>query len=240
MPGPPLSKAIYVARFREGMAREEARRHWTEVHGPMADDLEHLVRYIQSHVVAGLGDADLAAVGFDGYACEWWTDRTSFDAGMRTAAWKRIVDDGAEVFDAGSLDRASVLAHERIVREGPLGAFKLACFVRFGDGVDREAADEHWRRAHATLACRLPGLGRYVQNLAIGTIGDGGAVTQAPARFDGLAEMWFEDRAAFERASASEEWDALQSDRFEFLDMADGASMAGVVEERVIKPHPRA
>src|SRR4051812_7088030 len=44
-------KVVYVARFREGMAREEARSYWTDVHAPMADALPDMYRYVQSHVV---------------------------------------------------------------------------------------------------------------------------------------------------------------------------------------------
>lgn len=52
-----------------------------------------------------------------------------------------------------------------------------------------------WLEEHAPLARRLPRLRRAVFNLVVGP-GDGDP--------DGLAELWFDDRDAFDAAYASE------------------------------------
>lgn len=229
-------KAAYVARFRPGLTREQAGRYWTDVHAPMADGLRDMVRYVQSHVTGAIDAAHGDAPDFDGYACEWWRDRASFEAGMRTPQWREIVEDGPKVFDASSLQGRSVVVRERVVREGPTAPYKLAFFVRFKDGLDPSAAARHWLNVHGPLALRQPEVVRYVQNLVVGSIAADGAITPQRARFDGLAELWFEDEEAWRSCHRTPAADAVDRDRFEFLDMSAAANMRAAVAERVIKP----
>jgi uncharacterized protein (TIGR02118 family) len=230
-------KAIYVARFREDMAREAAGRYWTDVHAPMADVLDGMVGYVQSHVVGPIegGEDGAEAIGFDGYACEWWRDRPSFEAGMRSEAWAAIVADGPEFLEVSSLGGMSVVVEERVLADGPPAPYKLAYFARFRQGMDRAEAAEHWLRVHGPLGLRQPGLVRYVQNLVVGSLGPGTAIGSERARFDGLAELWFEDAAAWQAARESEAALAVARERLEFLDSWAGASMCATVAERVIK-----
>ena len=49
-----LRRSFYVWRRRPDLSREEAQRHWREVHGPMVQGyakLTGLVRYVQMHTV---------------------------------------------------------------------------------------------------------------------------------------------------------------------------------------------
>jgi len=87
----------------------------------MADALPDMYRYVQSHVVGAIGAQGLkpgASVPFDGYSCEWWRNRASFEAGMETDVWRRIVDDGPEVFDPASLEGMSAALEERVRNPG--------------------------------------------------------------------------------------------------------------------------
>ena len=233
-----VHKVIYVARFRPDLGRERAGRYWTEVHAPMADDLDGFVGYIQNHVTG-----PFAAGGdeppFDGYACEWWRDRASYDAGMKTESWQAIVDDGPEFLDTSALPGMGVAVQESVLAgdggPAPRG-HKLVFIMRFREDIDRDEAARHWREVHGPLALAQPGVIRYVQNLVTGAIGDGGAIgPPQDARFDGLAEVWFEDESFWSEAYASKAWQASYRDCFEFLDMSPGANLAAAVEQRVIK-----
>ena len=232
-------KVIYVARFREDLLREEASRYWTEVHAPMADGLDGMVGYVQNHVRGGIAH-DGAWPLFDGFACEWWRDRGAYDDGMTTDEWQAIVDDGPMVFDVSSLRGMGVAVEETVLRAGGRGpapgGHKQAFLMRFRADMPRAAAARHWREVHAPLALAQPGMVRYVQNLVTGLIGDGGAIGPPEgAGFDGLAEVWFTDEEAWERASASEAWKASYADCVNFLDMSESTGLAASVEERVIK-----
>jgi uncharacterized protein (TIGR02118 family) len=227
-----MFKAVYVARFRADKPREEARHHWTYVHGPMADALPDMRRYVQNHVVGAIGAQGLrdGAVGFDGYACESWTDQAAFDAGMETEAWATIVDDGPVLFDVDSLDGMCASVQERVIIDGPTSPYKVVWFARFKPGMDAAEAAEHWLDVHAPIACRAPGIDRYVQNLVVGPIAGGDHVA-----FDGFSECWYADEAAYVRSQESAAWDELREDGGTFLDMAGLEGMSAVLEERVIK-----
>ena len=87
----------------------------------------------------------------------------------------------------------------------------------------------HWTQVHAPLAHAVPGLRRYVQNHIAGerTRSDIEALDLA---IDGIAELWFDDRAAYERALASPEMKALHDDGARFI----GRIRSYVVEEKTV------
>ena len=90
---------------------------------------------------------------------------------------------------------------------------------------------KHWLEIHAPLAHAVPGLKRYVQS----HIKDERRRADIPtteAEVDGIAELWYEDRAAMERANASPEAKRLHADGALFI----GRIKSFVVEEKVIIP----
>ena len=83
----------------------------------------------------------------------------------------------------------------------------------------------YWRGRHADVVRRIKGLVRYVQNHAVG--GD------AERGFDGIAEVWFEDKDAMRASAGSPELAAVRADEANFID-AD--SMAAIIcDEWVLK-----
>jgi len=64
--------------------------------------------------------------------------------------------------------------------------------------MNTEGFHRYWRDTHAPIAAKLPGLRKYVQNHA--SRGGNGGDT-----FDGLAEMWWDSKEAFEQSIASPE-----------------------------------
>jgi len=89
----------------------------------------------------------------------------------------------------------------------------------------------HWVEIHAPLAHAVPGVRRYVQNhiLAERHRVD---IPTAEVEIDGIAELWYDDREAMERANASPEAKRLHDDGALFI----GRIKSFVVEERVIIP----
>ena len=84
----------------------------------------------------------------------------------------------------------------------------------------------YFRDVHGPLAEALPGLRRYVQNV----------VAEDPKRrrpgWDGVAELWFDDRAAMEAAWDSPEGAAATADLDSFADLE--RTTWSVVEETVV------
>jgi uncharacterized protein (TIGR02118 family) len=106
---------------------------------------------------------------------------------------------------------------------------KLVFCLRRRPELSREAFQRYWRETHAPLVKRHAealGIERYVQVHAAHD--DLGAALQAsrgaPDAYDGVAELWWRDRAAFEAALAKPEAQRagaeLLADERRFIDLA--------------------
>jgi uncharacterized protein (TIGR02118 family) len=80
-----------------------------------------------------------------------------------------------------------------VLREGDV--FKAMVLLTRSEELSRDAFGRWWLEEHRPLAARLPGLRRYVVNLVQDGPEDG---------FDGVAELWFDSREAFEAAYETE------------------------------------
>ena len=97
------------------------------------------------------------------------------------------------------------------------------------DDMSREQFTRHWLEIHAPLARPVPGLRRYVQSHILEEFRRADIPT-SPVQVDGIAELWFDDRASMERALASPEMAALHADGALFI----GSNKTFVVDEKVI------
>lgn len=81
------------------------------------------------------------------------------------------------------------------------------------EGVDREAALDHWRGAHVHLVEQVPGVRRYVQDhCAVGPDG-----SEPP--YAGVGEVWFDSMQEARAALATPEWRAVIEDASTFMDL---------------------
>jgi hypothetical protein len=236
-----MFKVAWVARFREGMTREEGSAYWTDVHAPLGLRVGALKGYVQNHVVGTIGAAGLvdAEQVFDGYACEWFDDREAFETMLSSPEWQVVMEDGPKVFEPDSLDGMSSVVEQRVMLDGPRSPFKVAWFARFRPELSRSEASDYWLHVHGPIALEAGGFDRYVQNLVVASVGADG-VGDEPVRYDGFSECWFASPEAYERTVSSAGWKRLVEDGPNLLDMAAlERGMSVVVEERVIKPEPK-
>jgi uncharacterized protein (TIGR02118 family) len=98
-------------------------------------------------------------------------------------------------------------------------------------GLTHEEFVRHWFEIHAPLAHAVPGVRRYVQShiVAERTRPD---IPTTDVEIDGIAELWYDDRAAMEEANATPEATRLHADGALFI----GRIKSFVVEEKVIIP----
>ena len=231
-----MFKVVWIARFPEGMANADARRHWAEVHGPLCAS-SSIPRYVQSHVTGPL--PSLAGVSgdtthFDGYSAGWWPDEEAFRETMGSPEWDALVVDGDNVFDMPWTDSMSAQVVEHTIVEGPSTPYKVAWVVKFKEGMDRDEASVYWREHHGPIVADV-GIDRYVQNHAVKSVGGDGKGT-APLIFDGYSECWFRDEAAFLDALRTPEWDRLREDGENVFDMS--VMWGAALHERVVKNEP--
>lgn len=99
------------------------------------------------------------------------------------------------------------------------------------DGLSHQDFVQHWFEVHAPLAHAVPGVRRYVQSHILGerTRAD---IPTTDIEIDGIAELWYDDVTAMERANATPEAQRLHADGALFI----GHIKSFVVEEKVIIP----
>jgi uncharacterized protein (TIGR02118 family) len=101
---------------------------------------------------------------------------------------------------------------------------KMVAMVKKKEEMERGEFIRYWLEVHAPLEAKWPGLKKYVISPAIGAPGGD------EPEYDGVAELWFEDEKAMNKALESPE---RQVSREDFLKFVGGATMM-VTEEYVI------
>jgi len=76
--------------------------------------------------------------------------------------------------------------------------------------LSHEQFTRHCVDVHAPLVDALPAIRRYVQNRILDE--QAAPVPTVGVALDGIAELWFDDRAAFERAFTSPQGQRLAAD----------------------------
>lgn len=83
--------------------------------------------------------------------------------------------------------------------------YKAVSFWSAPKPEDEEEFEDHYDHVHVPLAENIPGARRLVLTRTT----DG---LEGPPAFYRVAEMWFEDKDAFARATATPEWAELRAD----------------------------
>ncbi len=96
--------------------------------------------------------------------------------------------------------------------------------MSYRDDVSSEDGLHHWKNVHGPIIAAVPGVVKYIQNVKVDELAPG---------FDGVAELFFEDRAAYEAALKSPEWVTANEDAATFLKVEEFG--AAVLEEVAIK-----
>jgi uncharacterized protein (TIGR02118 family) len=243
-----MYKVAWLARFPDGLGRDEARKRWRDKHGPMCLEVPGVERYVQNQVLNPIGVEGVTEgeTGFDGYSCGTWADFESYRAAMSSREWKALVEDGVNIFDMNWLWGMSAELDEVVQKALPAewegtdrGKFKVVWVVKFRADMPSDEAHEYWTSNHGPLALKIPGIGdgAYTQNHAVKAIGaDGLPTDEIELGFDGFSECWFEDRAKFDAAMLTQEWLDLCDDGAKLFDMDFlWLGMSGVLEERVMR-----
>jgi uncharacterized protein (TIGR02118 family) len=108
---------------------------------------------------------------------------------------------------------------------------KLLSLLTRKDGITHEEFVRHWLEIHAKLAHAVPGIRRYVQSHITGTRARPD-IPDTDVEVDGIAELWFDDQEALQRAAASPEMKRLTDDGALFI----GRIKTYVIEEKQIIP----
>ena len=105
--------------------------------------------------------------------------------------------------------------------------YKMIFGAKRKPGMSREDFGRYWTTTHAALGSKVPGIVRYVVNLAPDLSGSG---RELP--YDGFAEAWFESLEAMRASASSPELQTVLADEENLFDRSTRFSV--IVEEHVI------
>lgn len=202
---------LYFITRKPSLSDEEFHRYWKDTHGPIAARIAQTWRYEQSHRIPVAGTNS----PYDGAAEAWIEDQAAVDA-LRTSA--EYVN-GALVDEPNFIDMNRVewlVTQDHVIKDGPQtpqqvkGIFQL----KRKPGMNLEDFRKYWIEVHGPIVCELPGLQRYVQCHTIDA-----AYSYAEPKWDGVAQLWVEDLAAWDRLVNSKEFtEGSWPDGAKFLD----------------------
>ncbi len=119
-----------------------------------------------------------------------------------------------------------VTAHDEGVE-----VIKVVEIVKRKPGMEVAEFQEYWRHTHGPIVARVPGLRRYVQSHV-----RPGGYRRGEVPYDGIAEVWFDDKAALAAMGSSDELAAAKADEPNFIDTDSLIEL--VVDEHVVKDGP--
>jgi uncharacterized protein (TIGR02118 family) len=90
---------------------------------------------------------------------------------------------------------------------------KLVYCITKKAGLTDEEFFHYWENVHGPLGARIPDLRRLVQSHRLIVPGD-----KHRPDYDGMVELWFDDREALIAARQSAEWRASSEDEANFID----------------------
>jgi uncharacterized protein (TIGR02118 family) len=93
-----MVKFVVVLHRKPGTTRAQFRQYLERVHGPMAEAIPGLRRYVQNHVVE---DPSRANPGWDAVVELYWDDRDAMEQGWASAEGQRATADLEAFADLG-------------------------------------------------------------------------------------------------------------------------------------------
>jgi uncharacterized protein (TIGR02118 family) len=105
--------------------------------------------------------------------------------------------------------------------------YKMIFGAKRRPGMSREEFGRYWTTTHAEKAMRVPGIQRYVINLAPDLANSG---TELP--YDGFAEVWFANEQAMRASAESPEVEVVLDDEKNLFDLATRFTV--IVKEHVM------
>lgn len=202
---------LYFITRKPSLSDEEFHRYWKETHGPIAARIAQTWRYEQSHRIPLEGTNS----PYDGAAEAWIEDQAAMDALRTSAAYVN----GALADEPNFIDMNRVewlVTHDYVIKDGPQtpqqvkGIFQL----KRKPGMNLQDFRKYWIEVHGPIVCELPGLQRYVQCHTIDA-----AYSYAEPKWDGVAQLWVEDLAAWDTLVNSKEFtEGSWPDGAKFLD----------------------
>ncbi len=206
-----------------GRSRTEVQDYWADSHGKLVANRPNLERYYHYFSLPEAYEHEPAPT-FVGISMFWHEDPLVVNTPGTDMSWSPVPADDRQLFDRTDRwprddQHAVIFGDEHVIIDGTttpsmINAIFMVCRK---PGLDHRDFFDHWLNVHGPIAAKLPGLRRYTQCHAALQ-----AFQLRNMTHDGWSELWFDDYAAFQRAVASPEWQAMEADGATLFHEAEG------------------
>lgn len=206
-----MVKAFNFFKRRPGLSVEDFRRYWLNEHAAVIRKIPELRKYIASITLPSAYRNREPL--YDGISEAWFDDEDALRSNADTAPRRAASADDAQFVDMSTT--GSIVVDEIIQKEGATGpdAVKVLSLLTRKPDTQVAAFQQYWRKHHGPLAAKIPQARRYLQcHVRPSGYADG----RAP-RYDGVAEMWFDNFQAVRDSGTTEEYRAVRLDEPKFL-----------------------
>jgi uncharacterized protein (TIGR02118 family) len=208
-----MVKAFNFFKRKPDLSVDDFRKYWLKEHAAIIRAIPKVRKYIAS-ITLPSAYRNREPI-YDGISEAWFDDeeamRSSADSPPRRAA---------SADDANFVDMAkagSIVVEEIVQKEGTPGdgAVKMFSLLTRKPGTGVAEFQAYWRNRHGPLAAKIPQIRRYVQcHVRPSAYADG----RVP-RYDGVAELWFDNFQAVRDSGDGDEYRAVRLDEPKFLSL---------------------
>jgi uncharacterized protein (TIGR02118 family) len=205
---------------RPEVSQADFRRHWREVHGPLAARLPGLRCYHQNHIVDSRQLAIDHARGswsIDGISELWFDNAEDMNKAISSGEYDEVArDHHLFVGQTGLITAVQNVVVPVDPSAGPL--VKRMSILTRKPGLTPEQFKEEWWGFHAEAVSKFPDLMGYTQNLVIErSAGLGRPAPYEALPIDGMVELWFRSVADIETAFRSPAANVSQTHALGFI-----------------------
>jgi len=206
-----MVKAFNFFKRKDGLGVDDFRSYWLNEHAAIIRAIPELRKYVASITLPSAYRNREPL--YDGISEAWFDDEDAIRANADSAPRRAASADDTKFVDMSKA--GSIIADEIMQKEGTPGAGAVKVFSLLtrkpGSGV--AAFQAYWRANHGPLAAKIPQVRRYVQcHVRPSAYADG----RTP-RYDGVAELWFDDFQAVRDSGNTEQYAEVRIDEAKFL-----------------------
>lgn len=204
---PPQYVRMGLLTRRPDLGAAAFRRHWRDVHGPLAARLPGLRRYAQNSLGAQVAVRGVAAGDWrlDGISALWFAAGTDMGALSATPAYQAVAADEPRCM----LPSRIIVAERHVLLPEPAPGAPAAKVMALLAGEASGLAAAPLRGWPGLIACTL--------SVVTARMTQGATLTRAALPVDAVAELWFApgapaDIAALPGVVAATAWHATEAD----------------------------
>jgi uncharacterized protein (TIGR02118 family) len=206
-----MVKTFNFFKRRPELTVERFREYWLNQHAAVIRAIPEVRKYVASITLPSAYRHREPL--YDGISEAWFDDEQTIRRIADSAPLRAAITDDAVFVDTSKA--GSIIADEIVLKEVMAGDGRVKMFslLTRKPGSDAASFQAYWRTHHGPLAAKIPQILRYVQcHVRPSAYADG----RTP-RYDGVAEVWFEDFQTVRDSGDTDESRAVRLDEPKFL-----------------------